>query len=422
MKILVPSEVLPHNSHSIRAANVVMFNLLDALMDKPDVTVHFLPVSTQGKSVEIDAQAREGLATLEQKGMVVEDPLIVHVVKDTSFLAKLRSVFWPSAELLFPILKHKEQAKHVVKSLQPDWVMTIWSEILTDLFAAAGAKTYAYYGNPIPKNAVAQVALVGRTGLSLKSRMIAKLSNWHIERLHLANIRNVTQMGNVAKNDAEYYARHNVGNSRYIQNTWTARFSREDIIDSLQSYKGEKPVKIAASVGKLGGTANSFGFWYMAEELLPALRRCFKGIPFELHIFGAGDYHYAIKDLMQEPEFVRRGFVDDIDTELMDCPVFLCCNNATEYNVGHTRYLHAWTLGRCVVSHVKVREAMPELEHEINCLLGNSAEEIADLIFNATFDRELCRKLSLKGFDTFNQKFDSAEISHKIYQSLEENV
>ena len=370
MKILIPSEVLPHNDHSIRAANIVMFNLIKELLAADGVIVHFLPVSTTGKEIEYNESAQKGLETLAAKGMIIEEPLILNVKKSTGILARVREVFFPSLSILFPITQYHQISTVRVQHIAPDWIFTIWSEVLTDLFALSGKKIYAYYGNPVPKNIAASLKLASYRGQSSKQKYLFERFSTNISRFHKKIMGNVTLMGNVAKNDADYYRDAGICPSHYIQNTWVNRFDIDHIFRRIDDYKPEGKLKIAASVGKLGGTANTFGFLYLIDKLLPELRKQFPDNGFELHIFGSGEVDPLLKSKIIQPEIVLRGFVQDIDEELMQCPIFLCCNNATDYNVGHTRYLHAWTLGRCVVSHENVRNAMPEIVHNENALLG----------------------------------------------------
>src|SRR5207245_1850417 len=128
---------------------------------------------------------------------------------------------------------------------------------------------------------------------------------------------------------------------------------------------------------------NTYGLEYLSQEILPALRKTFDGKKFEVHILGRGEPHPVIARYLAAPEIRVRGFVQDIDSELLSADVFLCANNATEYKVGHTRYLHAWSLGCCVVAHQDCRLSMPEMENGKNALLGGSATEIADCIAQA---------------------------------------
>jgi hypothetical protein len=122
--------------------------------------------------------------------------------------------------------------------------------------------------------------------------------------------------------------------------------------------------------------------------------------------------------LLAHPNIKLRGFVDDIDREMADAGIFVCVNNATRYNVGHTRYLHAWSLGCCVIAHTAVREAMPELQHRENALLGRDGREIAEMIALSAAEPKLRYTLGSNGYETFRANFMAKQVAPKILASL----
>jgi glycosyltransferase involved in cell wall biosynthesis len=96
--------------------------------------------------------------------------------------------------------------------------------------------------------------------------------------------------------------------------------------------------------------------------------------------------------------------------------IFLCVNNASPYKTCHTRYLHAWSLGCCVVAHRDVALSMPEIKHGYNALLGENPREIADLIVKAASDPQLRRELGENGYKTLKKEF---RVDHVVDTMLE---
>ena len=115
---------------------------------------------------------------------------------------------------------------------------------------------------------------------------------------------------------------------------------------------------------------------------------------------------------------VFRGFIPDIDEALLSAPVFLCLNNATPFKVGHTRYLHAWTLGSCVIAHRDAALSMPEIVHGRNALLGSNPEEIAELIILAARDFALRRQIGEGGWKTYDTHFRADAVACDIARKL----
>jgi hypothetical protein len=99
--------------------------------------------------------------------------------------------------------------------------------------------------------------------------------------------------------------------------------------------------------------------------------------------------------------------------------VFLCLNNASRFKVGHTRYLHAWSLGGCVVAHRDAALSMPEMISGENCLLGGSPAEIADMVAAVARDAGSRRRLGEAGYATFVEKFTAKPVVDQILARLD---
>ena len=171
-------------------------------------------------------------------------------------------------------------------------------------------------------------------------------------------------LGDVAANDALYYQQKGHPNAFYIQNIWIDRFGAS-WEETRQRLEIKTPAKIIVNVGQLGATANRYGMEILAKEVAPALRDLLREIPYELHILGKGEIIEPLRRLLDSPEIKIRGFVDDIDKEFFEASLFVCLNNASPFKVGHTRYLHAWSLGICVIAHRDAALSMPEIRMSI---------------------------------------------------------
>jgi len=175
-------------------------------------------------------------------------------------------------------------------------------------------------------------------------------------------------------------------------------------------------------LGRLSGTANTHGIHYLTTRVAPLLPRPLGDRPYERNLYGGTNLASFVEQTLTDPRIRLRGFVPDIDRELLSSHLFLCLNNATAYKVGHTRYLHAWSLGCCVVAHRDANLSMPEIRHEENALLGGSPEEIADLIAIAAKDSELRRRIGEGGYETFQSQFRTEKVARKIFSMIEKRT
>ena len=83
------------------------------------------------------------------------------------------------------------------------------------------------------------------------------------------------------------------------------------------------------------------------------------------------------------------------------------------------RYLHAWTLGACVIGHTNASLAMPEIKHRENALLGNNAKEIAALVAEASENFELRRSLGTNGYETYKRAFTGTIVASRIASKIQ---
>ena len=67
-----------------------------------------------------------------------------------------------------------------------------------------------------------------------------------------------------------------------------------------------------------------------------------------------------------------------------------------------------------MVAHRNAAQAMPEIVHGENALLGDSASEIAQLVAAACADTALRRRIGAAGYRTFRDSFTAERVAPKI--------
>jgi glycosyltransferase involved in cell wall biosynthesis len=400
----------------VRAANVVIFELIKSLAAQSGLRVGVLQVVRPGEPAETENE-RESRRCLEGVGVEVLPELVLP--KSNQKVPSWQKFLFHRPEDFYPDISHAPEIAGRLREWGADALIVPWSEWLTAACSAIPITKFAYYGNPDHKTGAARinhdVRLDGPSWRAARVRLgLAKLEKAHVEIMRRYDL-----VGDVAANDAAYYAAKGHPNAFYIRNVWIDRFgpswrARRDTVER------NTPTIIIANVGKLDGTANRLGLDYLGGEVLPALRRRMPSGTFELKLLGAGKLHPRIQDRLQGADVTFTGFVDDIDDEILRAAIFLCVNNGTSFNVGHTRYLHAWSLGSCVVAHAAVSLAMPEIRHQENALLGNNAEAIAIEIARAASDRTLRRRIGEGGWRTYESCFRACVVAQHIARALAE--
>jgi hypothetical protein len=412
-RVLVINPVWPCAEHGVRAANVVIYQLVSELARRPGLKLGFLKVDGAPAEAPTTAE-RVGRRELASLGVEFLDPFVLA----TEPRRRSRLLRWlsPQEADFYPETRRRGAAERAAMTFRPDLVFIPWSETATSLFADLPVAKFAYYGNPDPKSGLARAAFARAHGGSLLCYAREHWNLARLERFHLKTMRRYDYLGDVAANDASYYRRHGHPNAFYVRNIWIDRVGTE--WRSKRERERTDPLVIVGNLGKLAATANTHGLEILARDVLPELRRALAGRNFEIHVFGAGAPHPAIASLLAAPEIRLRGFVDDIDGELMTAPIFVCLNNASRFKVGHTRYLHAWSLGCCVVAHRDAALSMPEMVSRENCLLGDSVSELAEHVASAAADPHLRRRLGEAGYATFVDRFTARPVVDEILSRI----
>lgn len=429
-KVFVLSATWPHIQGSIQAAEVVPFEIVRCLAVNEGCEVVY--GCAWYEDVEITRGARAGIEALEELGV-----RFLPFIRLPRWVAKGAGVRrWPRAlilrdpESLLPGTGQGHFLKAALDAIgwTPDVVIPIWNYELTAAAAELPWRMYAMYGNPDYKVYQANLALQWRwerrwrVGWLLR-HLADRLRIKALEAAHLRMMRGFELVAENAANDYETYRRRGVRGVHYLRNMWPTPAS-DDWEQKRDAAEQTAPIKIAGNIGHLSATANTFGLWAIGADILPALKRRIGAGRFEMHIYGRLQPRAFLSQWLGDPDIRMRGFVDDIDAELMSCPVFLLANNWSNFKVGHTRILHAFALGACVVAYRDIAVAMPELRHGENILLARTGEEIAEYIEAAATDRELRRRIGRGGArtlrDCFRPETSVSEMGRRIRALLSE--
>lgn len=401
MRVLVLSTIWPHPSHGLQAANIILFELLIGLSKHCHVAM--LKIE-QGSPKSLNAKEARGAAMLKEGGIDVLPPVGVDVVR------RPRSV----AEYFYPACRARASFQAAISPEGFDSLLVPLSEFATMLAADIELKKFAYYGNPDSKvrRARAEINQIYGGRKSPASALKSAVGDRIFESAHVAEMNKFDLLGNVANNDAEYYAAAGHPRSFYVRNMWIQR-TRPD-----QRETSENATVIVANIGRLSSTANSLGLTYLANKVLPLLTEQMKR-PFTVRLFGSGDLFPELRRRLEGfPQVEIHGYVEDIDLELETSTLFLCVNNATTFKVCHTRYLHAWSLGLCVVAHADAALSIPEMRHRENALLGSTPQHLVNLIQEACDDRKLRESIGDGGRQTFVEQFTSSAVTPSLAQHL----
>ena len=413
MKILIATPLWPNAQHTVRGGNIIIFEMIRILAEQPDVSVVVQKVSKPNDPLPTGDEFASQKILASLPGVTVVEEYRQAENEIAPRRADRWRILFPRVSDYYPDWPGRERWHQHVLAQKPDVVLVPLSEWITAMTSGLAVKTYVYYGNPDPKSRRR------RDDFSLEHKRIGTLEyrkrRWdmaHLERFHLKIMREISHCGNVSLNDAEYYTARGHSNAFYVPHLWTDHPPTVNAFD--REPKPLAPVRVIANIGKLDATANRDGLLVLADQMLPL----FQSGEFQWEILGANKLDAHVRQRLERPDVLFRGWVQDIDDEMASAQLFLCLNNASPYKVGHTRYLHAMSLGCCIVAHQDVRLSMPELIDRENCLLGSSMGEIAELLREAAVSPALRALVGRGALKTFQEKFTGHAVVPQIIARL----
>jgi hypothetical protein len=322
--------------------------------------------------------------------------------------------FYPSYAL------RREMARRVKES-GADICLHLWTSAAFGACAEVETPVFGYAGNPDHYSMAARLKhpeIFDVPRATPRNRLKLRLWRSAYDRFEdvVARLaRRATWLGCVSATTAEFYAAHGHPRAFYIQNMWPRM-----PISGATPEPTENRI-----VGNLGGqyaTGNTFGAWLLGHMVLPELDRLL-GDDYSVHLYGAGSFAPPVARALDHPHVLNRGYVDDIDAELRSAKVFLLCNNGNpDFIAGHTRVLHAWSVGSCLVAHTNMARAMPEIVHGKNALLGETAKELAEQVAAACRDDELRRSIVEGGKRTWERDFLPETVVGRVAQRIESDL
>jgi len=412
---------LPLAGHSVRAPTVVIREALLAFRELGHEVV-FQPLLSHDAEEGFEAEGERALEWARENGVELLPALYAQpdAVGSTPRLL-LRQAFSSDAAVFYPSYSLRKEMAKRVDSSGADVCFHLWSSAAFGACAEVETPVFAYAGNPDHYSMAARLkhpelfAIPQRT---LRNRL--KLRFWRrayrrfedvVVRLALRS----TWIGCASAPNADYYTQKGHPRAFYLQNMWPELVGERRKIEPSGNL-------IAGNLGGQYATGNTFGGWLLATEVLPALDRLL-GDDYEVQLFGAGIFSEPVAHALEHPRVRNRGFVDDIDAELQATKVFLLCNNGNpDFVVGHTRILHAWSLGSCLVAHVNMARAMPEIVHGENALLGSTGEELAEHVVAACRDETLRRRIIAGGRRTWEREFRPEVVVERIVRRVESDL
>jgi glycosyltransferase involved in cell wall biosynthesis len=175
-------------------------------------------------------------------------------------------------------------------------------------------------------------------------------------------------------------------------------------------------VKIIGHFGYLDRSGSTYGLKYLLCEVLPELEKILDD--YEIHVIGAGEPVPFIKEKLKHPRIKLRGWVEDLNSELIQADCVLLLNNAGDYQAAYTRHLVCWALKACLVVHGLSEFAIPQMNYRENVMFGYTPTNIAVRIKEVVTNKTLNQHIRNGGYQTYLTHFAPKVVAGKINDEI----
>lgn len=390
MRLLLLTSARPSFAHTT-AARTVLAALMEALV----LQGHAVSWATLGATTPRDTESEARLAKAGIRDIGDFDDEILP--ESSSLSGRLRRAIprylFPDAHRDRPQFRDPGAAARRLRASGAEAAILYWDSSFENLLPnLTGLPVIGYLARP---PYAAPLERLKETSGFAAGKEVHFLKGW--ARRHFARNRHLAAAANICALDAQLYSDQGVP-SVYVPNTWPDSFGAGW---AAKRQAAEVPGAVLGNIGGLTATGNMYGMRYLAREVLPALDRMAPDTDCKVAICGRGVLPADLDALLNHPRILRKGFVPDIDLEVLSNPVFLLCNNAGPYTGGYTRVIYVMSSGGCLVAHRRLADSMPEVVHGENALLGSSGEEIAALVVQALADGDLRRRIGSNARSTY---------------------
>lgn len=418
MKIFLIAGDFPSASHTTRAANRVLDALITEFCRRGHEVVLQVIAAVDLKNGAQPA-TKAGLTILPpfEKKDFVRPAAGANLLKVSS---RIYSRISNPIDFFYHASRLRSFMEQRIAKTQADLALIFWnSEGLAATYGYHRIPKIAYYGVPDHFASLARLEDHELFGVKMSPARLAlerrNIKDW--EAAHIELMKDCDVVTNLCAEHADYYRQHGHPRSLYIPNVWP--FAPDDTAQRNFPLHASEKLRIFGSLGSLSATGNTYGLKYIAEELAPRLDKRLGPDAYEIHIFGSGNAAPSITKLLQRKNIHMRGWVENIDEEIRKADIFLVANNTGRYRGAHTRFLHAWSLRACCVGHTYNAQAMPEIIHMKNTLLGETPDEIVEMIMLTGSDRELRDRIAGEGWKTFREHFSPEAVVEKLLSEME---
>jgi glycosyltransferase involved in cell wall biosynthesis len=328
--------------------------------------------------------------------------------------ARLRRMWRPEDELLFPHLLDRGLAREALAEIRPDAAFVYHWEALAATYGIDDVPRLGVAVDPahLPGLYRWRASLRRPTPAVLRAGVRIQAQVRRQPQLMVELLQDCEAAGDLAAHHAAWLRERGATRCEYLHTPVPDPF--EDGEPTRPSAADRPRVLL---IGHLRGTATMDGLALFAHKVLPRLERALGPDGVDVRIVGGYELPPALRSALDSPNVVFSGHLEDPTEEILAADVMVV---PTTIPLGtRVRILTAFSYGCCVAAHASNALGIPELVDGENALLGRTGEELADRILAALRDDALRARIASAGRATFERSFAPPVAAGRIEAILE---
>ncbi|TSC57836.1 MAG: Uncharacterized protein Greene041619_911 [Candidatus Peregrinibacteria bacterium Greene0416_19] len=425
MRVLLLAGPVPFRRHGVPgviAANIVSGALMASLRDREYAMGLQIMFDPSRKDERLRPEEEEELRYWETQGITVLPPIFLSSIAPAGVPSRFRTarLFDPDTarRFFYPAVQLQPLLRERIREAGAERLLTIWN---TDALAATrglGVPTVAYHGDLGFQPGLLQLKdwrLFSGRRPRLQDAAIHRLRFMARRACELKLLKEVEVLAHITACNAAHYAAEGHPRSVYVGNTWVEPAA----MPPRPTADPARPFTIIGHMGALNRTASTYGLAFLLREFLPALEHELGDHPFTVQVIGGEEPMPSLRPLMRHPRVVHRGFVPDLDSEIVGADCVCLFNNAGPLLAAFTRHLVTWSLGGCLAVHDRSKLALPEVEPGVNVIGGADGPSIARHVAEVLRNPARQKSIRTGGMTTFHSHFTPSIIAGKLSPLLE---
>jgi len=395
-------ESVPNTYHG--GGGITAYSAIMALRNEGH-TVHVLSLSNVGSNLGVSGVA-DDIQKLLNLGVDVHvaDNVLPHK-------RRILSTLIPSLSDIFQGARQQGWVFDQIRRIKPDGVLAYHWNAVAAVQLVVSVPRLALVGDPIDlpwrfrMYFLQRMSTVGFSPAFFRSWVASKMRVPLMRRQMNRLLNSCTASGAFAAHHALEFRDRGVKSCNYFRTP-----TPDPRSDGLVIAK-ERKFKIL-HIGHLQGIATLSGVELLVREVIPLLDLSVGAENYEIHLVGGFYDHIPerLKRLLAHSRVIVRGHLNPPDIEFLSSHVVIV---PTPIPLGiRVRIITAFSFGACVVAHTANKLGIPELDDNVNCLLGSDAVELAASCSRVFKENSLRERLEVEARKTY-EKYFSMEVAGK---------